>query len=173
VLAVDVHRSATRWNNARNDGGLRRLIASALRARPRFAATRAFALSRESLSLPNGGRESNQREGHPGAAHSGPPALRVRARCSLVYDCTSLYKRRQADILSASLRAFRDHRSPPLRGPNIKRSALQRAEARSRALHLRGAESCRAGVSPAFLMLRNRPDGTRHACPTVPLGANG
>jgi hypothetical protein len=55
---------------------------------------------------------------------SGIHALKVRARWPLVYDCTSLYKRRQADILSASLRALRVHRSPPLRGPNIKRSAL-------------------------------------------------
>jgi hypothetical protein len=51
-------------------------------------------------------------------------ALQVRARWPLVYDCTSLYKRRQADFLSASLRAFRVHRSPPLRGPNINSSAL-------------------------------------------------
>ncbi len=35
----------------------------------------------------------------------------------------ALYKRRQADILSASLRAFRAHRSPPLRGPTEKKRA--------------------------------------------------
>ncbi len=137
----------------------KRSTASTLQVRHRCAATRAFALTRESLSLA-WPRERNQRERHPvdfDARHApcepslvlgarpGIPAgrstpfdmrfnacrkhdvspLRVRARRPLVYGRTSLCVRRQSDILSASLRAFRVHRSPPLRGPNINRSALQ------------------------------------------------
>jgi hypothetical protein len=96
----------------------------------------------------------------------GVSPLQVRARHSLVYGRTSLCVRR----LAASMRppfglfAITDHRRSG--APTSTEARSQRAEARSRALHLRGVESCRAGVSPAIFTLRNRRDGTRHACPT-------
>jgi hypothetical protein len=110
--------------------GLRRSITSALRARLRFAATRAFALSRESLSLPNGGRESNQREGHPGSSPSGPSALQVRARWPLVGDRTSMCVRRQAASMRppCGLSATTDHRRSGAPKSEEARSSAQKQD---------------------------------------------
>ena len=89
--------------------------------------TRAFALC-ASYFLLSGQEKVTKEKATPQRRLPDVHGLQVRARRPLVYDCTSLYKRRQADFLSASLRALRVHRSPPLRGPNINSGALLRAE---------------------------------------------
>ena len=77
---------------------------------------RAFALTRESpfLAWP---RKGNPKEGHPGSSPSGHPCPEG--------SCSAAAGRRMhihvhaptGRIHAASLRAFRTHRSPPLRGP--------------------------------------------------------
>jgi hypothetical protein len=96
-------------------------------------------------------RKGNPKEGPPGAAHSGHPALRVRARWPLVGGRPSMAVRRLAAIQAATLRAFRAHRSPPLRGPNINRSALpaRRGKSKSKSKQERRSQSYRRRPSVA------------------------
>jgi hypothetical protein len=76
----------------------------------------------------------------------GASPLQVRARWPLVGGRPSMAVRRLAAIQAATLRAFRAHRSPPLRGPNINRSALpaRRGKSKSKSKQERRSQSAEA-----------------------------